>query len=99
MAQAHLDEARREADELCAGLPWLTSTQAEELTHRYVQRRLDFTRRMLRSTVERAAQLREEYEARYLQLRRGLFRRHVACACAVLACACALGTLTGLFVR
>ncbi|CAL9652575.1 hypothetical protein [Streptomyces sp. enrichment culture] len=99
MAQAHIDEARREAEELCAGLPWLTSAQAEDLMHRYVQRRLDFTRRMLRSTVERAAQLRQEYEARYAALRRDLFRRHVVCACAVLACAGALSTLVGLLVR
>ncbi|EFE71352.1 conserved hypothetical protein [Streptomyces viridosporus ATCC 14672] len=99
MAQAHLDEARREAEELCAGLPWLTSAQAEDLMDRYMQRRLDFTRRMLRSTVERAAQLRQEYEARYAVLRRDLLRRHAVCACALLLCAGALGSFTGLLVR
>ncbi|WP_309058379.1 hypothetical protein [Streptomyces sp.] len=99
MARAHLDEARREAEELCAGLPWLTSAQAEDLTRRYMHRRLDFTRRMLRGTAERAAQLRQEYEARYAELRRALLRRHVACACAVLVCAGGLSTLLGLLVR
>ncbi|CAL9352835.1 hypothetical protein SUDANB176_00512 [Streptomyces sp. enrichment culture] len=99
MAQAHLDEARHEAEELCAGLPWLTPTQAEDLTHHYMHRRLAFTRRMLRGTAERAAQLRQEYEARYAELRRGLLRRHVACACAVFVCAGGLSTLLGLLVR
>jgi hypothetical protein len=99
MARAHIDDAHREAEELCATLPWLTSSQAEEIRRHYVGRRLDFTRRMLRSTAERAGQLRQEYEARYAVLRRSLLRRHAACACAVLVCALAGGTLAGMLAR
>jgi hypothetical protein len=93
MARAHQDEARREAEELCASLPWLTGGQAEDLTRRYVHHRLDLTRRMLRDTVRRAAELRLEYETRYAALRRALLRRHTVCACVVLACGFGLSAL------
>ncbi|MEV6962086.1 hypothetical protein AB0M97_23445 [Streptomyces sp. NPDC051207] len=96
MARAHQDEARREAEELCARLPWLTSSQAEDLTRHYVHHRLDLTCRMLRATVDRAAELRGEYETRYAALRRDLLRRHAVYACAVLACAGGLSALAGL---
>ncbi|MDG9720047.1 hypothetical protein [Streptomyces sp. DH24] len=96
MARAYRDQARREAEELCARLPWLTSGQAEDLSRHYVQRRLAVTRRMLRDTAERAAELRAEYEARYAALRRDLLRRHAVCACAVLACGVGLCALAGL---
>ncbi|MEU5363910.1 hypothetical protein ABZ354_10535 [Streptomyces sp. NPDC005925] len=93
MARAHRDQALREAEELRAGLPWLTGVQAEDLTRQYVHHRLDFTRRMLQDTVRRAAELRQEYEARYAALRRALLRRHTVCACLVLACGFGLGVL------
>jgi hypothetical protein len=96
MARAHLDQARREAEELCSRLPWLTTGQAEDLTRHYVHHRLDLTRRMLRDTMERATELRGEYEARYAALRRDLLRRHAVCACAVLAGACGLSALVSL---
>jgi hypothetical protein len=99
LAHAHRDQARREAEELCARMPWLTAAQAEELTGHYVRRRLDVTRQLLHSTVRRAEELRQEYESRYAALRHTLLRRHAACACAVLACAGGVSALTVLLTR
>ncbi|MEV4788261.1 hypothetical protein AB0K53_22915 [Streptomyces tuirus] len=86
LARAHHDQARREAEDLCARMPWLTTAQVEELTGHYVRRRLDVTRDLLLATVSRAGQLRQEYEARYASLRRALLKRHTAGVCAVLVC-------------
>ncbi|GAA2276505.1 hypothetical protein GCM10010234_10470 [Streptomyces hawaiiensis] len=99
IAHAHRDQARREAEELCARMPWLTTAQVEELTGHYVRRRLDVTRQLMLGTVRRADELREEYESRYAQLRRALLRRHVAGACVVLACAAGAGALVGVLTR
>jgi hypothetical protein len=90
LAHAHYDDARREAQALCARMPWLTATQAEEVTYHYVEQRIDLARDMLRGTIRRADELRQEYEARYQELRRDLLKRHAACASAVLACATGL---------
>ncbi|GGL62881.1 hypothetical protein GCM10010129_03150 [Streptomyces fumigatiscleroticus] len=99
LARTHHDRAVREAAELCARLPWLTTGQAEDLTRHYLRQRTELTRRMLNGTVERAAQLREEYENRYADLRRALLTRHAVCACAMLACASGVGTLVCLSTR
>jgi hypothetical protein len=99
LAHAHREDARREAEDLCARMPWLTTAQAEELTCHYVRRRLDVTRQLLRSTVRRAEELRQEYESRYAALRHTLLRRHAACACAVLACSGGVSALTVLLSR
>ncbi|MFF3905666.1 hypothetical protein ACFYZJ_06555 [Streptomyces sp. NPDC001848] len=84
LAHAEYDRAHREAEALCARLPWLTTAQAEDLVRHYVSRRLDITRRTLATIARRAGQLRDEYEARYAALRRALLRGHAACACALL---------------
>ncbi|BCL18262.1 hypothetical protein ACPCBX_06265 [Streptomyces tuirus] len=86
LARAHHDQARREAEDLCARMPWLTTAQVEELTGHYVRRRLDVTRDLLLATASRAGKLRQEYEARYASLRRALLKRHAAGVCAVLVC-------------
>ncbi|MEU0385576.1 hypothetical protein [Streptomyces chartreusis] len=99
LAHSHRDQARREAEDLCARMPWLTTAQAEELTGHYVRRRLDVTLELLRGTVRRTEELREEYEGRYADLRHVLLRRHAACACAVLACAGGVSALTVLLTR
>lgn len=99
LARAHYDEARREAEDLCARMPWLTAAQAEDVMRHYIHKRIDLTRRMLLGTVERAAQLRQEYETRYAALQRGLLKRHAAGACVVLACASGMGVLTSLLSR
>ncbi|MEU0999957.1 hypothetical protein [Streptomyces tibetensis] len=99
LAHAHRDRAQREAEELCARMPWLTTAQAEELTGHYVRRRLDDTRQLMLGTVRRAGELRQEYESRYAHLRRALLRRHAAGACAVLACAAGAGAVAGVLAR
>ncbi|MFF7736544.1 hypothetical protein [Streptomyces sp. NPDC007984] len=80
-------------------MPWLTTAQAEELTGHYVRRRLDVTRDLLRTTALRAGQLRQEYEARYVGLRRALLRRHAAGVCALLVCLGGAGALARLLTR
>ncbi|MFF6779681.1 hypothetical protein [Streptomyces sp. NPDC012510] len=99
LARTHIEEAHREAEDLCARMPWLTAAQAEDITRHYVRQRVDITRRMLLATTERAAGLRREYDDRYAVLRRDLLRRHAACASAVLACAGAISTLACLLTR
>ncbi|AMW15149.1 hypothetical protein A4E84_03365 [Streptomyces qaidamensis] len=99
LAHAHRHQAQHEAEELCALMPWLTTAQAEELTAFYVHRRLDVTRQLMLGTVRRAAELRQEYESRYAELRGVLLRRHAAGACAVLACAAGAGAVAGVFIR
>lgn len=99
LARTHQDRARREAEDLCARMPWLTTAQAEDVTRHYLHQRLELTRRMLQDTVERAAQLRQEYEDRYAALRHDLLKRHAACAAAVIACASAVTTLAWLLPR
>ncbi|MFE1248420.1 hypothetical protein [Streptomyces sp. NPDC058735] len=93
LARSHHDQIRSEAEDLCARLPWLTSAQAGELTAHYVRLRLDVSRRLLLGTVQRAEELRREYEGRYAELRATLLRRHAAGACAVLGAAAALSAL------
>ncbi|MFB9466552.1 hypothetical protein [Streptomyces cinereospinus] len=87
VACAEREAARREAEQLCARLPWLTTAQAEDLGHRLVEQRLEVTRGILRRSADRAERLHRAYEARYAHLRRTLLRRHAACACTLLACA------------
>jgi hypothetical protein len=86
LAHLHHDHARREAEGLCARMPWLTTAQAEELSRHYIRHRIDLTRQMMLSTAHRAGQLRQEYESRYTDLRHTLLKRHAAGACAALAC-------------
>ena len=94
LIQAEREQALREAAALCAGLPWLTSAQSEDLTSRYCEQRVHLTRRTMQSVATRAGQLREEYEARYAALRRRLLKRHVVCASLLLVCS---GTLISAF--
>ncbi|GGW99847.1 hypothetical protein GCM10010297_22260 [Streptomyces malachitofuscus] len=91
MACSHRTEADREAQRLCASLPWLTTAQAEELTRHYIAHRIALSRRMLTATVQRADELRREYEDRYQELRRSLLRRHAVWASCMLACAAGVG--------
>ena len=99
LVHSHYDDARREAGELCARMPWLTTAQAEDVAHHYCERRMALTRHMLRATVQRADELRQEYENRYQELRRALFRRHAACASAIVACAAGVSAAVGVLAR
>ncbi|MEU9057027.1 hypothetical protein AB0D37_42790 [Streptomyces sp. NPDC048384] len=99
LARAHHDQARREAEDLCARMPWLTAAQAEDVARHYTRKRIDLTRQMLLSTVERASQLRQEYETRYAALRRDLLKLHAAGVCAALICLGGAGALASLLSR
>ncbi|WP_202238285.1 hypothetical protein [Actinacidiphila reveromycinica] len=67
---AEVARARREAGGFTEHLPWLTTAQREEVERVYVADRLRLSRETLRRIVDRAAELREEYAARYRELRR-----------------------------
>ncbi|MFD8542446.1 hypothetical protein [Streptomyces sp. NPDC059649] len=99
LVQAEREQARREAEALCARLTWLTTGQAQDLARHYTDQRLGLTRQALQVTADRAKRLRGEYEARYATLRRTLLRRHAACACLLFVCAIATGAGAGLLVR
>ena len=99
LLQAEWDRAQREAEQLCASLPWLTTGQAEDLTRHYTQQRLALTRRLLHATADRALELRQEYQARYDLLRRRLLKRHTACAALLLGGVGAAGSVTYLLAR
>ncbi|WP_245873235.1 hypothetical protein [Streptomyces phaeoluteigriseus] len=99
LARVHRERAHREAEDLCARLPWLTTAQADDLAHHYIRQRNHLTRLMFQDTLRRAAELRQEYESRYADLRRDLLRRHAAFASAVLACSAGVGAAVGLFAR
>jgi hypothetical protein len=99
LVRSHDDAARREAGELCARMPWLTTAQAEDLARHYRERRMALTRHLLRATVQRVDERRQEYEDRYQELRRALLRRHAACASAVMACAAGVGAAVGVLAR
>ncbi|MGW3151643.1 hypothetical protein ACWDG1_44970 [Streptomyces sp. NPDC001177] len=99
LVRAEREQARREAEALCARLPWLTTGQAEDLTLHYIEQRLGLTRQALQATADRAGRLRGEYETRYRSLRRTLLQRHAATACVLLACTAALNALVWLLAR
>ncbi|MFI0084895.1 hypothetical protein [Streptomyces bobili] len=99
LARVHREQAQREAEDLCARLPWLTTAQADDLAHHYIRQRNHLTRLMFQETLRRAAQLRQEYESRYAVLRRDLLRRHASVASAVLACAAGVSAAAAVFAR
>ncbi|MFC9467921.1 hypothetical protein [Streptomyces coelicoflavus] len=98
-ARAHYDEARGEARALCDRMPWMTTAQAEDFTRHYVDHRLALTRAMLSATVARGGELRQEYEGRYLQLRRALLRRHAGWLSALLAAAAGMHATVWIWLR
>ncbi|MGW4518230.1 hypothetical protein ACWEO4_41330 [Streptomyces sp. NPDC004393] len=99
LLQAEREQAQREAEALCARLPWLTSAQAEDLARHYTEQRLGLTRQALQATADRAKRLRGEYETRYATLRRTLRRRHAVCACLLIACSTAASAGACLLAR
>ncbi|MGV9550586.1 hypothetical protein, partial [Streptomyces ardesiacus] len=90
---------REEARALCDRMPWMTSAQADDFTRHYVDHRLTLMRAMLSVTVTRAGELREEYEGRYLHLRRTLLRRHVTWLSVVLTSATGLHAMAWIWLR
>ncbi|MEU3844265.1 hypothetical protein AB0E88_30100 [Streptomyces sp. NPDC028635] len=99
LAEADREQARRAAEAFCAGLPWLTGAQAEEVARLYAEQHIELTRERLRLTLRRAAELRREYEARYDQLRQRLLTWHALLGSAVVAFATGLGAVVSAAVR
>ena len=98
-AQAYYEEARAEARTLCDRMPWMTTAQAEDFTRHYVDHRITLVRAMLSETVTRTGELRQEYEGRYLQLRRALLRRHAGWVTVALASTTGLHALAWIWLR
>ncbi|GAB7033809.1 hypothetical protein AB0G35_26925 [Streptomyces sp. NPDC021749] len=70
--EAEKDRARTRAEAFCAGLPWLTDSQRQEVAVRYCQDQHETSRAYLERIAVRSASLRTEYEGVYRVLRRRL---------------------------
>ncbi|GAU69354.1 hypothetical protein SSP35_12_00020 [Streptomyces sp. NBRC 110611] len=77
------DRARIRADAFCAGLPWLTDAQRQEVASRYCRDQRNASREFLERIAARSITLRAEYEGVYLALRRRLITAFLAGALAV----------------
>ncbi|MFF4605225.1 hypothetical protein ACFY12_21140 [Streptomyces sp. NPDC001339] len=90
------DRARNRADAFCAGLPWLTDTQRQEVASRYCRDQRNASREFLERIAARSVTLRAEYEGVYLALRRRLITAFLAGALAMVALVIATAvSLTG----
>jgi hypothetical protein len=72
LLEGERSEARARAEAFVSQMPWLTRAQSEEVERLYVTDRMDEFRAYLRRIGTRGTELRGEYEARYLRLRRRL---------------------------
>ncbi|MFF8873341.1 hypothetical protein [Streptomyces massasporeus] len=99
LLQAEQEQARHEAAALCDRLPWLTTAQAQDLSHHYINHRLTLTRNALQAIADRAAALQAEYETRYTGLRHTLLKRHALLAVLLLIGAGTASTVVWLFAR
>ncbi|MFD5028948.1 hypothetical protein ACFVWX_23815 [Streptomyces sp. NPDC058220] len=66
---AEVEDVRRRTVRFTEQLPWLTTAQREEVERVYTADGVAASREMLVRIANRAAELREEYTERYLQLR------------------------------
>ncbi|MFJ8692471.1 hypothetical protein [Streptomyces roseolilacinus] len=71
-AEAHLREARLQAEAFVLRLPWLTTAQREEVARRYAEAHVAHATQALKQVARRSAELRDEYGRRYELLRRRL---------------------------
>lgn len=67
---AELREARGGAARFTGQLPWLTAGQREDVERIYITERVTARKKELARITGRAAELREEYARRYVQLKR-----------------------------
>jgi hypothetical protein len=96
LCQAEIRKARSEGEDFARRLPWLTTAQQEEVARHYAQERLATTKQALAAVSARQAELREEYTARYQELRQRLLCRCTALLTAALALCCATAVLVAL---
>ncbi|MGW1376345.1 hypothetical protein ACWD6P_19020 [Streptomyces sp. NPDC002446] len=83
--EAEKDRTRTRADAFCAGLPWLTDSQRQEVELRYCQDQREASRAYLERIAVRSATLRTEYESVYRALRRRLITAFLSGTLAVVA--------------
>ncbi|GAA2357921.1 hypothetical protein [Streptomyces cuspidosporus] len=93
LCQRELGDARAEAEAYADRLPWLTTTQREEVVRLYAEERVELSRRMLRRIADRCEELRAEYTARYEELRRRLLYRCVAVVLVALTVLAVMGAV------
>ncbi|MEU2793205.1 hypothetical protein [Streptomyces sp. NPDC007100] len=94
--EAEKDRARTRAEAFCAGLPWLTRAQREEVERHYRADQLEVSRTYLRRVAARSGELRAEYEGVYRVLRRRLVAGFLAAVVVLVAGAAAVAVaLTG----
>ncbi|MEU4684969.1 hypothetical protein [Streptomyces xinghaiensis] len=94
--RTHIADARTEAEAFADRMPWLTTAQREEVVGGYVEDRLALTRRLLEHILQRSAELRTEYTARYASLRRRVLCTAVAAVLGALALSVWALTVAGL---
>ncbi|MFI6103270.1 hypothetical protein [Streptomyces sp. NPDC051310] len=72
LCQAELRTAGIEGEAFADRMPWLTTAQREEVVRLYAQDRIELSKKLLRAIAARCEELRGEYTARYVTLRRRL---------------------------
>ncbi|WP_039947181.1 hypothetical protein [Streptomyces sp. NRRL S-118] len=72
LCQAELRTAGVEGEAFADRMPWLTTAQREEVVRLYAQHRMELSEKVLRALAGRCQELRDEYTARYADLRRRL---------------------------
>lgn len=82
--EGHRQRAREEAEAFAQRLPWLSHDQRNDLEHLYAEVHLADAVTALEQARARAGELREEYAARYAELRRRLLRGTGLLLCCVL---------------
>ncbi|WP_327287288.1 hypothetical protein [Streptomyces sp. NBC_01198] len=92
---AEVEEARRKASSFAANLPWLTTSQRDDVERVYVADRVAASRAILERNRDRAVELRGEYSTRYEDLK----RRCVAAVLGAVAVAVGVGAGLVLFTR
>lgn len=92
---AEMEQVRRHAARFTGQLPWLTTAQCEDVERAYIADRVEVSRAVLVRITERAGELRDEYSARYDQLR----TRCVAATVVAVGAAAGICTAVSLLAR
>jgi hypothetical protein len=67
--QAETARAQQDAERFADRLPWLTTSQREDVIRLYRQQRLESSRAFIDRVADRARELQREYAARYQHLK------------------------------
>ncbi|MEV6319436.1 hypothetical protein [Streptomyces sp. NPDC051776] len=83
LGQQQLGIAQREAEAFASRLPWLTTSQHEEIVRLYREERIALTRHTYRTIIARSEELKKAYTKRYLTLQRKLLCLYITLTLAV----------------